>query len=185
VRTGGARGLDRAPSLFATDVPGVLLRRLAAAEDGAVRRLHTVAAGWTGLFIAAAASGLAPTAHPVPVLLFALADWALFSVYEFSRKTWGREEERDGRDSYSKRLGRGGAVVLSISLAWAAVVLGRAALGTGVPGALWVALSVFPAIAAGPYLFRASASWARTYRTAMQAYLFFFYLAAGLRMVWS
>jgi 4-hydroxybenzoate polyprenyltransferase len=143
---------------------------------------HTFAAGWTGLFVAVAVSGLALTALPRHVRLFALVNWALFSVYEFSRKTWAREEEREGRDSYSKRLGRGGAVALSTALAWAAAAIAFAPLGSGVSRTVPAVLFVFPALAAFPYLLRPRAVWAVTYRRAMQAYLFIFYVAAGLKM---
>lgn len=45
-------------------------------------------------------------------IVFALGNWFVFNVFEFGRKTFGKEEERAGVDSYSDRLTPGGAVAL-------------------------------------------------------------------------
>lgn len=45
-------------------------------------------------------------------LAFAIGNWFVFNVFEFGRKTFGKEEEREGVDSYSERLKPSGAVGL-------------------------------------------------------------------------
>jgi 4-hydroxybenzoate polyprenyltransferase len=45
---------------------------------------------------------------------FGLANWAAFCVFEFSRKTYGRDEEPESGVSYSKRWGPRGASALSL-----------------------------------------------------------------------
>ena len=44
--------------------------------------------------------------------LFSLSNWALFNIFEFGRKTYSQEEEREGVDTYSSLFGRLGAVAL-------------------------------------------------------------------------
>jgi 4-hydroxybenzoate polyprenyltransferase len=46
------------------------------------------------------------------MLLYALGNWFVFNVFEFGRKTFAVEEEREGVESYSNRLKPIGAVVL-------------------------------------------------------------------------
>ncbi len=48
---------------------------------------------------------------------FALANWMLFNLFEFGRKTFATEEEREGVDTYSSLFGRTGAVALVFSQA--------------------------------------------------------------------
>jgi 4-hydroxybenzoate polyprenyltransferase len=69
---------------------------------------HTPFALFAGWFLA---GGLATPA----VWRFGLVNWAVFTVFEFSRKTYGRDEEPKGAVSYSKRWGPGGAVLLSLA----------------------------------------------------------------------
>ncbi|MBU1107292.1 MAG: hypothetical protein KKB51_11535 [Candidatus Riflebacteria bacterium] len=57
------------------------------------------------------------------MLVYALGNWFVFNVFEFGRKTFAVEEEREGVDSYSIRLKPIGAVLLllvNIALAYAA-----------------------------------------------------------------
>lgn len=48
-------------------------------------------------------------------LLFAFINWLLFNIFEFGRKTFSSEEERDNVDTYSSLFGRKGAALLVIS----------------------------------------------------------------------
>lgn len=57
------------------------------------------------------------------MLAYALGNWFVFNVFEFGRKTFAVEEERDGVESYSNRLKPIGAVLLllvNVALAYAA-----------------------------------------------------------------
>lgn len=51
------------------------------------------------------------------LLSFALANWMLFNLFEFGRKTFATSEERENVDTYSSLFGRTGAVALVISQA--------------------------------------------------------------------
>lgn len=48
-------------------------------------------------------------------LFFFMTNWAFFNVFEFARKTFAPEEERENVESYSKLFGPVGAVMLSLS----------------------------------------------------------------------
>lgn len=45
-------------------------------------------------------------------LLFPLSNWLIFNIFEFARKTYAPEEEKEGIDSYSRRRGIMGAFLL-------------------------------------------------------------------------
>ncbi|MFZ5986390.1 MAG: UbiA family prenyltransferase [Bacillota bacterium] len=49
---------------------------------------------------------------PVLAVLFSLGNWFVFNVFEFGRKTFSKDEERIGVDSYSSRLKPWGAFLL-------------------------------------------------------------------------
>ena len=73
---------------------------------------HTFSASLMGLVIFSIMTGKTPVLLETPSALFALSNWFIFNVFEFGRKTFSREEEREGVDSYSARLYPWGAVVL-------------------------------------------------------------------------
>jgi 4-hydroxybenzoate polyprenyltransferase len=59
----------------------------------------------------------------ISFLSFAMANWMLFNIFEFGRKTFATSEERNNVDTYSSLFGRTGAVVLVGSQAVIAFVL--------------------------------------------------------------
>jgi hypothetical protein len=144
---------------------------------------HTFSATMMGLFIAAAVTGQQPALLPLPVLQFALGNWFVFNVFEFGRKTFGREEERPGVDSYSQRLRPIGAVLLLVvnvaiayGLLWMAVlgVFGQTVLPILAPAGL-IALSV--GLVGGIYALKGNATWAKAYRGAVTFYLLAYHVA--------
>jgi hypothetical protein len=60
---------------------------------------------------------------PPHFIYFSLAGWFLFNIFEFGRKTFALIEERSGIDSYSKMLGKFGAVLLVLVMATIANIL--------------------------------------------------------------
>ena len=52
-----------------------------------------------------------------PFLSFAMANWLLFNIFEFGRKTFASSEERENVDTYSSLFGAIGAVILVFSQA--------------------------------------------------------------------
>lgn len=73
---------------------------------------HTFSATMIGLLIHNIVSFSDPSKADKAFLVFALGNWFVFNVFEFGRKTFGKEEEREGVDSYSDRLKPFGAVIL-------------------------------------------------------------------------
>lgn len=51
------------------------------------------------------------------LLYFSLGGWFLFNIFEFGRKTFTRQEERVGVNSYSKVYGKFGAILLVVFMA--------------------------------------------------------------------
>lgn len=139
--------------------------------------------GWT---VAAMVSGRAFFAFPVPLLAFGLVNWMVFNVFEFARKTFCADEEKPGADSYSRRFGPMGAVLLCASqmmvafAAAGALVLWRQEYRWAWLG-LHAALVVIPLVAGLRYARRPGVQSARRYRGIVSLYLVLFFLSlAGL-----
>jgi 4-hydroxybenzoate polyprenyltransferase len=73
---------------------------------------HTFSASIMGIVIFSALTGRLPIDAAPNFFVFALGNWFVFNVFEFGRKTFGREDEKGSDDSYSCRLGPWGAVIL-------------------------------------------------------------------------
>jgi 4-hydroxybenzoate polyprenyltransferase len=148
--------------------------------------MHTFVAGLMGLLITGC---LSRSLHwSWEVWMFVLANWGVFNVFEFARKTYGVEEE-ESADSYSKRLGRWGAVFICQLNVWLAVgVAWWLLVRAGVLGKLWVmGLIGLTLTVSVLYGFAGSGRCARWYRAIMGLFLLGYYLvvagalAGGLR----
>ncbi|GAB4281283.1 MAG: hypothetical protein Kow0029_26360 [Candidatus Rifleibacteriota bacterium] len=139
---------------------------------------HTFSASMIGLLIYSVISAADPSAAGKPVLLFALGNWFVFNVFEFGRKTFGKEEERDGVDSYSARLNPWGAVILlmiNVIIAW--LCFYQAALLKFAEAATWPLLlpallvSLLVAVSGIFYSLKNTRSAASIYRGTVTFYL--------------
>lgn len=111
-------------------------------------------------------------------LLFALGNWFVFNVFEFGRKTFGAEEEREGVDSYSARLRPWGAVLLllvNVAAAYLAFYHAAVSKFSAVadlrllgPAA---AVTLIVVIAGAIYAFRPDKTFAKLYRGMVTLYL--------------
>ncbi len=90
---------------------------------------HTVVSSWMSFYVFSCASFMVFWDAPVEHKVFAFSNWMIFNIFEFGRKTFGKEEEKTMVESYSKRLGAFRAafnVVLMAAIGFAiAVWLGR------------------------------------------------------------
>jgi 4-hydroxybenzoate polyprenyltransferase len=140
---------------------------------------HTLVAGWLGLFVAAAVTGRHLWELPSGAWWFAVANWAVFNVFEFARKTFGRDEERPGIESYSSRLGPAGAAALTASqalvaagIAWfvigAAALVGPAAVAVVICGVY----SLFPSRTVGRLLRGVMGLWIVLYYAVVASCVF-------------
>jgi len=149
---------------------------------------HTLVAGWMGLLVVAAVAGRFPWELPVRAWIFLVANWAVFNVFEFARKTWAPEEERAGVESYSSRLRPAGAAALAMGQVLPAVAFAWPLLAgnAGRAAGLWAAalMAAVPAIAALLYVHSPVRACARLYRGAMTLFIVGYY-ATLAAMVWG
>ena len=137
---------------------------------------HTFVACLMALMVFAAVSDFASWRGSD--LLFALASWAVFNVYEFARKTFDASGERPGVDSYSSRLGAWGAGALTTSQAWLAVLLASAVPARPWSRAAFIALAA--ALTVSALAFALHRAPARLLRAAAGLFILGFYTLAAL-----
>lgn len=140
---------------------------------------HTLVAGGMGWFIACAATDFPPWELGPAVLAFALVNWSVFNVFEFARKTYGRDESDGRAETYSKRLGPLGAVLLSLGWAGLAVFLTGYLFPTLISTQwTWPARLILlgpPLVGSFFYLLHPRKKAARIFRVLFSAFLFVFY----------
>lgn len=66
---------------------------------------HTLVSCWLSVFVFSAVTGFNFWEIPRIFGMFVLVNWMIFNIFEFGRKTFGKEEEEELVESYSKRLG--------------------------------------------------------------------------------
>jgi len=66
---------------------------------------HTLVSCWMSVFVFSSVSGLNFWKISKVYGMFVLINWMIFNIFEFGRKTFGKEEEEELVESYSKRLG--------------------------------------------------------------------------------
>lgn len=148
---------------------------------------HTFSAALQGGLVWSVVTGLPLDALPRAYAAVMLGNWFIFNVFEFGRKTFGREEERDGVDSYSLRLGAFGAFFLTganlalgyLMLHLSAAHLASAGCAAPLPAMRHAALGVtlIPCAAGIFYALEPKAARARLYRGAVTFYLLAYHLA--------
>lgn len=79
--------------------------------------MHTLIASLIAVWIFCAATGASITRIPATYVQLALANWGVFNLFEFGRKTFGMAEERRPDESYSKRFGPTRAAVHALLMA--------------------------------------------------------------------
>jgi len=139
---------------------------------------HTFVSSLVGLFIVFAASG--PEGQQVQQVqeglwVFALANWALFNLFEFARKTYAPHEERAGVDTYSSLFGAAGASMLSLAQVGCGLLV-LAFMADHLLAFQWAqyVLALMPLLFGVSYAYRPT-KFAKMFRTAVSAYLILFY----------
>lgn len=112
------------------------------------------------------------------LLSFALANWLLFNIFEFGRKTFASSEERPNVDTYSSLFGRTGAVILVASQIVIAhyLALNLKDVNQKILFLGSIILLLTFAIMAIRYIFTDKASAAKNYRLFSSLYIIIFYL---------
>ncbi|MBC7429942.1 MAG: UbiA family prenyltransferase [Bacteriovorax sp.] len=109
---------------------------------------------------------------------FAFANWLLFNIFEFGRKSFATSEERENVDTYSSLFGRPGAVMLVVSQAVVAHFLVLNLKGTNESFLLWGSgvLLLALAVLSMNYIMTNRPGPAKAYRTFSSVYIIAFYL---------
>lgn len=144
---------------------------------------HTFVSVLIGYSIIAQMSGQGLDEFSRETLVFSLLNWTLFNLFEFARKTYAPEEERDGVDSYSSIFSPIGAALLSLSqVGCALVILNRLPaniLETDFLGlsAKWLQfyLALLPCLSVLIYTVRPTRQTAELFRNLTAVYLPLFY----------
>ncbi len=66
---------------------------------------HTLVACWLSVFVFSAVTGFHFWTISKTYTMFVGVNWMIFNIFEFGRKTFGKQEEKTLVESYSKRLG--------------------------------------------------------------------------------
>lgn len=116
--------------------------------------------------------------YSVQDIYFFLANWAIFNLFEFARKSFATTEERPTVDSYSSLFTHRGAWLLSVVQVMAGAGLVNYVLDLKY---LWI-LTLFYGLLTLPYLLNAKISSAKIFRAVSSAYLLAFYLNLVLEL---
>ncbi|MFZ2959511.1 MAG: hypothetical protein WA705_21700 [Candidatus Ozemobacteraceae bacterium] len=151
---------------------------------------HTFSASLMGMVIGSVISGRHPESLTGAFLIFILGNWFIFNVFEFGRKTNGREEEREGIDTYSLRLYPGGAFALLLVnlLAGVGCCLWACSWRFGIApaGVLWgtIILTFLVMVSGLFYLYRPNRFEARVYRGVVTFFLLAYHIAVAAGAWW-
>jgi hypothetical protein len=143
---------------------------------------HTLSAALLGAALGMLHARVDPRALEPRVLAALLCNWCLFNLFEFARKTRAPTEERPEVDSYSRRFGVAGAVLLAFSQVGGGLLLAglhpRAFVGAW-PAWLAGACVVLPLGGGVALVACRTARAAAVYRAMVSVYLVLFYLVLG------
>lgn len=109
---------------------------------------------------------------------FALANWMLFNIFEFGRKTFATTEERKNVDTYSSLFGRIGAVTLVASQAIIAHYLALNLTGANQSILFWSfgTLLILLMLLSLIYVYKDTVKSAKNFRAFSSVYIIVFYL---------
>ena len=148
---------------------------------------HTLVSAFLALFIACAVTDSALGFLPQPILIVMFMNWMVFNTFEFARKTYSREEERENVETYSQRWGEWGASIWVFAftfLAMIAVLRLNDLMGWKFYSLIILAgISLAPWVAGIIYSTQKTLKFAKLYRGICAAYLVLFnflLLAFGL-----
>lgn len=137
---------------------------------------HTVVSGWLALFIFSAVTGQYFWEISQSFAFFVFANWMVFNIFEFGRKTFGKEEENPLIESYSKKFGSWGAACIVLAFA----ILAAAPLYRNVSSHFGIFLLIPLAIVCVLYGHLNSALWAKRFRLTCSLFILFYYISIPL-----
>jgi 4-hydroxybenzoate polyprenyltransferase len=149
---------------------------------------HTLVACWMSVLVFSAVTGLDFWKIPRTYAMFVLVNWMIFNIFEFGRKTFGKEEERQLVESYSKRLGSIRAALNIVIMATVAVYVayklgGIFSLSLLYSAAMYL-LYVLTLICAGLYAVHNDAASAKILRGVCSVFILFYNVIITLGILW-
>lgn len=145
---------------------------------------HTFVSVFMSLFVFSAFTSHYIWQIPLPGLVFAFDAWLIFTIFEFARKTYAVEEEHTGVDSYSKRLGKFGAIFVVFMMALASLLIvfymGKMINVNYSYFYILLLVLVLLVLAGLAYVLFPNTFFAKLYRQTVNVYMLLFYLALGV-----
>ena len=141
---------------------------------------HTFVSVLVAYSIFAQMTGVAASRFAVELLVFGLATWSIFNLFEFGRKTFAPDEERENVPTYTTTFGVLGAILLSLSqiAACLAVVVYLYHAGMIITASdihYHLIAAFIPGVAGMIFLKEKSRKSARIFRATCAAYLIAYY----------
>jgi 4-hydroxybenzoate polyprenyltransferase len=139
---------------------------------------HTLVSCWMSVFIFSAVTKSNFWEIPKIYGMFVLVNWMIFNIFEFGRKTFGKEEEEELVGSYSKRLGPVRAALNVVIMATVAMYVAYK-LGNIFNLILWFTISMYllyglTLIAAGLYAVYNNNTSAKIFRGICSIFILFY-----------
>lgn len=150
---------------------------------------HTLVSCWMSVFVFSAVTGLNFWKIPSVYRIFVLVNWMIFNIFEFGRKTFGKEEEKELVESYSKRLGPIRAALNVVIMATVAMYVAYK-LGSIFNLSLLFTLSMYllyglTLMSAGLYAVHNDKSSARIFRGICSIFILFYNVIMTLGIIWK
>lgn len=142
---------------------------------------HTIVCSILSATLLTALSGKTLAEWPLEFWAFAAGNWLLFNVFEFGRKTFASNEERDLVPSYSKIFGRPGAVILVLIQVLAATILFSITFKEDpVAQSVFILSGLALFISGSAYVVKDNKRWASLFRFASSFYIVLVFAGAML-----
>ncbi len=139
---------------------------------------HTLVSCWMALFIYSAVTNNYFWLASKEMWLFVLANWMIFNIFEFGRKTFGKEEERELVESYSKNFGAFGSAFCVLVMGgvafWIAVIIGQSFLLGNLFFIMICALMLITLLASIIYSIKNTKIWAKRFRGICSIFILFY-----------
>jgi len=150
---------------------------------------HTLVSCWMSVFLFSSVTGLNFWRVSKVYGMFVLVNWMIFNIFEFGRKTFGKEEEEKLVESYSKRLGPIRAALNVVIMATVAMYVAYK-LGIIFNLSLLFTLSMYllyglTLIAAGLYAVHNDRSSGRLFRGICSIFILFYNVIITLGIIWT
>jgi len=151
--------------------------------------VHTLVSCWMSVFIFSVVTNLNFWEISKIYGMFVLVNWMIFNIFEFGRKTFGKEEEEEFIESYSKRLGPVRAALNVVIMATVAMYVAYE-LGNIFNLSLLFTASMYllyslTLIAAGLYAVHNDKTSAKIFRGVCSIFILFYNVIITLGIVWK